>query len=80
MCDEISNPSGVTGSGVEEMTKTVKAVALSQTEAQSSADLMGIAGAVVLGLILLFAAGFAQASIVHDTAHDTRHAMSFPCH
>ena len=43
-------------------------------------DLLGIAGAVTIGLMLLFAAGFAQATVLHDTAHDMRHAMAFPCH
>ena len=62
------------------MKNEVKAVALTQTKARIDADLMGIAGAVTLGLFLLFAAGFAQATVMHDTAHDTRHAMAFPCH
>jgi len=66
------------------MDKTSKAIAATQpfngAKARIDADLMGIAGAVLLGLTLLFAAGFAQASVLHDTAHDTRHAMSFPCH
>jgi len=62
------------------MTKNVQAIAATQSKAAQNADLMGIAGAVLLGLILLFAAGFAQASVLHDTAHDMRHAMSFPCH
>ena len=57
-----------------------KAIAIPQTKSRVDADMMGIAGAVLLGLTLLFAAGFAQASVLHDTAHDTRHAMSFPCH
>jgi len=29
---------------------------------------------------LLFSAGFAQATVMHDTSHDMRHAMAFPCH
>lgn len=62
------------------MEKRAEVIAATQTEARADASLMGIAGAVLMGLMLLFAAGFAQASILHDTAHDTRHAMSFPCH
>lgn len=62
------------------MTKNVQTIAATQSKAAQNADLMGIAGAVLLGLTLLFAAGFAQASVLHDTAHDMRHAMSFPCH
>ncbi len=35
-----------------------------------------------LGLSLIFTVGFAQGkgNIVHNAAHDTRHAASFPCH
>ena len=62
------------------MKNEAKAVALAETQSRVNSDVMGISGAVMLGLILLFAAGFAQATVMHDTAHDTRHAMAFPCH
>ncbi|MDA8747284.1 CbtB-domain containing protein [Litoreibacter sp.] len=62
------------------MKNNAKAIAQSQSKTRIDADVMGIAGAVLLGLTLLFAAGFAQANVLHDTAHDMRHAMSFPCH
>lgn len=42
--------------------------------------LAGIAAALLAGLCLLFAAGISQASILHDAAHDQRHAIAFPCH
>ena len=34
------------------------------------------------GVILLYLVGFAQGSgnLVHNVAHDTRHATGFPCH
>ena len=34
------------------------------------------------GMVLLFAVGFAQGSgnLMHNAAHDTRHAATFPCH
>ncbi len=34
------------------------------------------------GVILLYLVGFAQGSgnLVHNVAHDTRHASGFPCH
>ena len=62
------------------MRKDAQVIAKTQSAAERNADLMGIGGAVLAGLILLFAAGFAQAGVLHDTAHDMRHAMSFPCH
>ena len=36
--------------------------------------------ALVLGLGLVYGAGFANSDNVHDAAHDSRHALSFPCH
>ena len=44
------------------------------------ADLTAALCAAVLGLGLLFAAGFSHAAAVHDVAHDSRHAIGFPCH
>jgi len=36
--------------------------------------------AMLLGLFLLLGAGFVQAEVIHNAAHDSRHALSFPCH
>lgn len=36
--------------------------------------------AAVLGLALIFAAGFAETHVLHNTAHDARHSAGFPCH
>ena len=36
--------------------------------------------ALVLGTFLLYGVGFAGASVLHNAAHDTRHALTFPCH
>ena len=33
-----------------------------------------------LGVALLTVSGMAQATVLHDAAHDQRHAMAFPCH
>ena len=35
---------------------------------------------VLLGLTLLWGVGFAQDMRLHNGAHDTRHAIGFPCH
>lgn len=37
-----------------------------------------LAGAIGVALIVL--AGIAQATVLHDAAHDVRHATGFPCH
>ena len=41
-----------------------------------------IAGALalMLGTVLLVGTGFAGDYRLHNGAHDTRHAMGFPCH
>jgi cobalt transporter subunit CbtB len=36
--------------------------------------------AIVVGVFLVFGAGFAQPSTLHNAAHDARHAFAFPCH
>jgi cobalt transporter subunit CbtB len=51
------------------------ALASSRLEALRAA-----AVALVLGFGLVWLAGFAYPESVHDAAHDTRHALSFPCH
>lgn len=51
-----------------------------QAIAVSTPATAGIVLAFVTGLALLFASGYAQASVLHDAAHDQRHAMAFPCH
>jgi cobalt transporter subunit CbtB len=36
--------------------------------------------ALTLGFVLLGTVGFAQDVRLHNGAHDTRHALGFPCH
>ena len=36
--------------------------------------------ALSIGVFLVYGAGFAHPSTIHDFAHDTRHAIAFPCH
>ncbi len=49
--------------------------AISQTSA-----LVSVLFVAFVGVALLFTAGFAQSSTLHDVAHDVRHATGFPCH
>ncbi|MBC6407707.1 MAG: CbtB-domain containing protein [Rhodobacteraceae bacterium] len=35
---------------------------------------------LALGLGLLAVSGLAQSTVLHDAAHDQRHALAFPCH
>jgi cobalt transporter subunit CbtB len=51
------------------------------TRAQTRASqLIAPLGAALLGLALIYLAGFAHADALHDGAHDTRHSTAFPCH
>jgi cobalt transporter subunit CbtB len=36
--------------------------------------------ALLFGMIVLFAVGFAPMGVAHNVAHDARHTMAFPCH
>ena len=36
--------------------------------------------AILLGTIFVGVAGFAPLEAIHDAAHNTRHAVTFPCH
>lgn len=36
--------------------------------------------AALLGLVILFAVGFANSDVLHNAAHDSRHSFAFPCH
>ena len=36
--------------------------------------------AFAFGLLVVFGAGFASPSAIHNATHDTRHAFGLPCH
>ncbi|WP_411957805.1 CbtB domain-containing protein [Paracoccus homiensis] len=35
---------------------------------------------MALGAVFVFGVGLANTSMAHNAAHDTRHAIGFPCH
>lgn len=47
---------------------------------QRSQTLIAAALAFVFGIGLVYTTGFSHSSTMHNAAHDTRHALSFPCH
>ncbi|MFT6450851.1 MAG: cobalt transporter subunit CbtB [Halocynthiibacter sp.] len=61
-------------------TKAIAATAPAQDLTGATSAVLPIATAALAGLFLIFAAGFAQGSVLHDSAHDQRHAIAFPCH
>ena len=34
----------------------------------------------LLGVFVIWGVGFAQPETLHNAAHDSRHAIAFPCH
>jgi cobalt transporter subunit CbtB len=51
-----------------------------QTGGLSATTLTAAALAVGFGVFLILGTGFLGAEVLHNAAHDTRHAISFPCH
>ena len=47
------------------------------TEMSKTKQLMG---ALLLWLVMLYGVGFVQTAEMHNTAHDARHSVGFPCH
>ncbi len=39
-----------------------------------------LVSAMLLGIVILYGAGFVQTSVAHNAAHDMRHSQGFPCH
>ena len=67
--------------GVSYMAATLSASA-TQVDAisrRASAVVQAVA-AMLLGALVIGAAGFSHLDVVHNAAHDTRHANGFPCH
>lgn len=57
-----------------------KSTAFTVSLATSQERLAAGAIALLLGTFLLLGVGFANPHILHNAAHDTRHALTFPCH
>jgi cobalt transporter subunit CbtB len=56
---------------------------IAQTQARSVAlkdKILPAMLAGMLGLALLYAAGFSEIAPLHNAAHDGRHSATFPCH
>jgi len=51
-----------------------------QVSSKAASGLMSMVMVGFLGAALVFVAGFANSSVLHDAAHDTRHSTGFPCH
>ena len=62
---------------------TLKTAATDNIKVKVSSERITL-GAVMLlvGTLLIFAVGFTQGAggLLHNAAHDTRHAVTIPCH
>ena len=61
------------------MSEQFKAIHLDQQALQHQRAFAATIG-FLLGIFLLLGVGFAGPNIIHNAAHDTRHANIFPCH
>ncbi|MEQ8605089.1 MAG: CbtB domain-containing protein [Marivibrio sp.] len=57
-------------------TMTAKTGAVARPQTRLAAALF----AALFGALLVFGAGLANSSTLHNAAHDARHAFAFPCH
>ncbi|HUS53558.1 MAG TPA: CbtB-domain containing protein [Thermohalobaculum sp.] len=60
--------------------KTAAITTGTTTGTRADTSLAAILFVAFIGATLLFVAGFADAQVMHDAAHDTRHSIGFPCH
>lgn len=56
------------------------AIGTRSAAAERFAALPAIVLALLLGAFLVVGAGLAGSDVIHNAAHDARHAMGFPCH
>ncbi len=62
------------------MTVSIQTQTQARDRAAVNVGVLPIVSAIAAGVILIYFTGFAQASQYHDSAHDTRHTLAFPCH
>ncbi|MEE7505910.1 cobalt transporter [Methylobacterium mesophilicum] len=65
---------------LETLLMTTQTLAPVAADTRASERPIAVALAAVLGLGLLFMAGFSPAIALHNAAHDFRHTQNFPCH
>ncbi len=51
-----------------------------QTGAIPWAMVYAVSAAILTGVFIISAVGFAGPEVIHNAAHDVRHVLSFPCH
>jgi cobalt transporter subunit CbtB len=62
-------------------TKSIAQTVSAETDAHARMSVLVPAlSALLLGVFLVFGAGFAGSSTLHNAAHNSRHSFAFPCH
>jgi cobalt transporter subunit CbtB len=62
------------------ISNTTSGAIAGSTATTQSQRLTAALSAALLGVCLVYFAGFSQIDAVHNAAHDTRHSAAFPCH
>lgn len=62
------------------MSKSIGAAAPSVEDAVRPDVRRSAVVAFCVGAMFVFLTGFASPTVLHNAAHDTRHALAFPCH
>jgi cobalt transporter subunit CbtB len=74
-------PAAPSGNGVDTEMNQIRSV--TQTGSKLNARSAALAAAMILavfGGVFVYGIGFAGADVLHNAAHDARHANNFPCH
>ena len=50
------------------------------TVASAQTGILPLLMAAFLGLVIIGTVGFSHMEVLHNTGHDYRHSMAFPCH
>ena len=75
------NPFGIVANHSEGIMSVFNsATATSPVTTTRAPVLLPSAMAVLFGALMLGLVGFSSMDVVHNAAHDTRHANAFPCH
>ena len=62
------------------MSSGMEPVSAPRTETGTLSLYIQAAAGFAIGAAFVFLVGFAHSDVVHNAAHDTRHALAFPCH
>ncbi|NMM13985.1 MAG: CbtB-domain containing protein [Rhodoferax sp.] len=62
------------------MNISTPSITITPTTTAAISMLAQLGAALLLGLVMLYAVGFSEASVAHNAAHDVRHATGRPCH